>query len=520
MESGGRVEGRHQQREARVAALRQSMHFAGAPNEEKLYRRTIAEGACVQLSGLKNSAAMNGTIGYVVCLDMKRDRYSVCLEDTPDGNPRTFRLKPENLLMMYVTDPLHGAVTESPVNESPLACAVRCCDVFQVQALLRDKADPNSCTAGSPDGNGCGCSGEPLLLEAIAGGDLNLVALLLGYSADPTAATARANAVAVGGGAGGGAGGNAEAMSLCEIFLNRVAESEEERAVLAALEPGALAQARRFLKLDGPFRQGGKPPAACLELGARGDAGQLLRREATADHSVTLYLADRMRPLLVLAPLRRRPSALVVLLHGLYQSGQMLERLARELSWVVPHALLLMPTAPTRTVWNVGPAWFHYLIADRALEGLEESRLEVLDLLSWQDRVEGIPPERVVLGGFSMGATVASWTALQVPRRLAGLVILCSGGLSEETRDRLPSTAGAEGLPVLHCHGGSDDLVAMEDAYRSTELLQTLGCDVQFSTYDGVGHALSAGMVAEIQVFLADRLPPADLAAGDGEGGG
>merc|ERR1719510_1989078 len=75
--------------------------------------------------------------------------------------------------MSKESDPLFRPMDEP--EESPLACAARRRDLFQVQALLRDRANVNERNI----------VGETPLLEVAASGDLNVVALLLGWRADP-----------------------------------------------------------------------------------------------------------------------------------------------------------------------------------------------------------------------------------------------------------------------------------------------------------------------------------------------
>ncbi|CAE8650712.1 unnamed protein product [Polarella glacialis] len=471
----------------------------------------FAVGVLVELDGLQQAPELNGQVGVIRSVDGGRCEVELIKED---GSLHSKRVRFGNLLPLTDPDEVREDSSVQEAQVVALSQAVQRCDLFQVQALLRDKADPNAQSLQGPQ------RGEvtSLLLEATRaaancnensslgsrGGPqhLNLVALLLGYSADPspvlTTDLQRSALVSPA----------PDALLLCRIFKNREVTSDEERAALGNLEPGALAQARRRLRLPGPFALGGEAPARCLQS----DQASSQELSATKDHSVSVHSVDRLRPLLVLRPLTGQPTAAVVLLHGLFQSGLMMESLARDLSPGFPHAVFLMPTAPTRDTWNVGPSWFDHIRRQHTSKHLDEARSEVLALLSFQDQHWQIPPEHVVLCGFSMGGTVAAWTALQVPRRLAGLVLLGSEGLrmnSEELEEALFSEwwTGAEGLPVLQCHGHDDQLCPLSVATDSSEALRELGCKVDLLTFAGVGHTLSPTMIEQIGDWMSQQIP-------------
>eukprot|EP00439_Symbiodinium_sp_Y106_P031571 s3908_g3.t2 len=325
----------------------------------------FANGEMVEIIGLQGALDLNGRVGIVREFDPASRRHRVELLEE-DGSVRQVRVRPANLDLLSAEEFMPSCaskkkpptVSKDPATLRPsqpvrtshedpemavaLANAVNQCDLFQVQALLRDRADPNG-HSQSP--------GTPLLLEAAAktaAQSLDLAALLLGYNADPDAVLDRcrsAKAVRL----------EKEVETLCQIFRSKSASTEEERTILSKLDAGALAQARRLLKLSGPFALGGIAPAVCLE-----ESSSCQELEATKAHRLFLHSADGLRPVLVMRPSAGQPSALVVLLHGLFQSARMLETTVRRLSDSVPHMLFVMPTAPTRDGWSVGPAVYCY----------------------------------------------------------------------------------------------------------------------------------------------------------------
>lgn len=238
-------------------------------------------GGMVELTGLQRQD-LNARIGIIRAFDSATSRYTVELIEE-NGSTRNILVRPANMDLLCPEDPAQPEevpieVSKRPDQEPPralkapatmapsvaadpgfqasassasamaleLAGAVESCNLFQVQALLRDRADPN----------GRSQTEVPLLLEASSATkagrssstSLDLIALLLGWKADPEVLLDRDRERK-----GKRAVFSAEAVVLCQIFQKKDAESDEERAVLSSLEPGALAQARRQLKLPGPF---------------------------------------------------------------------------------------------------------------------------------------------------------------------------------------------------------------------------------------------------------------------------
>jgi len=388
-----------------------------------------------------------------------------------------------------------GSASSTTISDSPLFAAVRDSDVFRVQALLRDRADPN---AESP------LTGTSMLgLAASATGDgrksnsLNVVALLLSYSADPDMSRLL-----------GDSENDEEPVSLsvlmmCDIFTDKTVDCDEKRSILAGLDPGVLAQARKILRLPGPFAQGGSAPIEALT-----SPSHAVCLEVTSTHRVSLCTADSLRPLLELTPMRRQPSAILLLFHGLFQSGPMLEHIARRLSEALPHVLIWMPTAPTRITYGIGPAWYNFLDPEDTVDGLNECHAEVLALLSHQYQELGLGPERVILGGFSMGGAVAAWTALHLPCQVAGLLLLASEGLNDRADSRASVLPDAtNGLPVLYCYGGLDRLCPVDSVQDGAKRLHSRGCSVQLSEHRQVGHTLSDDMLEDMIDWLCEQVP-------------
>ncbi|KEY66034.1 hypothetical protein S7711_06941 [Stachybotrys chartarum IBT 7711] len=126
-----------------------------------------------------------------------------------------------------------------------------------------------------------------------------------------------------------------------------------------------------------------------------------------------------------------------------------------------------------------------------------------------QDEVSnGIPSERVVLGGFSQGGAISIFAGLTAPFKLAGIIGLSSWLLlGPGFRDHVPSGDINKSTPVLMGQGDEDPLVRYEWANETQKMLSAWGYDVTLKTYRGMGHSACLEELDEVEAFLASRLP-------------
>lgn len=117
-------------------------------------------------------------------------------------------------------------------------------------------------------------------------------------------------------------------------------------------------------------------------------------------------------------------------------------------------------------------------------EGIKASA-EYLNSLIEKEISEGIPAERIVLGGFSQGAAMSIYTGLNAKWKLAGIVSLSGWLLLSKTfREVLAAGPKAnENTPVLMCQGDSDPLVRPELSRISYQILNSIGMNVTHKEY-------------------------------------
>jgi phospholipase/carboxylesterase len=198
-------------------------------------------------------------------------------------------------------------------------------------------------------------------------------------------------------------------------------------------------------------------------------------------------------------------SKCCVLLHGFGADAADLYPLAEvldpdgEWTFVVPNAPFEVPVGPA---W-MGRGWFP--ISVRALEtgvdftrvrppGLDESAALVNDLLF------ELNPARLVLGGFSQGAMVATDVALGRPDGLAGL-ILYSGALLDLAGWSRRAPEAVAGLKVVQSHGTADPILPFSGGQALFDLLKGAGADIQFVSFPG-GHEIPPAVLRKSSELL------------------
>ncbi|HEY6109127.1 MAG TPA: dienelactone hydrolase family protein, partial [Gemmatimonadales bacterium] len=106
-----------------------------------------------------------------------------------------------------------------------------------------------------------------------------------------------------------------------------------------------------------------------------------------------------------------------------------------------------------------------------------------------------IAPERVVLLGFSQGASVALEFAARNPQRFGAIIALSGALLGPEgtPRDYEGSLAGT---PLFLGHGDSDPNLPKRRVDETATVFERLGAVVTKQMYPGLGHAMNAEEVA------------------------
>ena len=203
-----------------------------------------------------------------------------------------------------------------------------------------------------------------------------------------------------------------------------------------------------------------------------------------------------------------KPTATIIVLHGLGADGNDFVPVARELDlakigpvrFVFPHA----PTMPvTINGGYVMRAWYDILGTDLVKRedeaGLRSSRLAI-DALIAKEVARGIPASRTVLMGFSQGCAMALMTGLRHAERLAGIIGL-SGYLPLAATTAAERHAANKDVPIFLAHGKVDPVVPLARAVASRDALKALGYTPEWHEYP-MPHAVAPEEIADINRWL------------------
>lgn len=207
-------------------------------------------------------------------------------------------------------------------------------------------------------------------------------------------------------------------------------------------------------------------------------------------------------------------STTVVLLHGYGANAYDLASLGDELKlgskvrFVFPQGHLSVPIGPMMA----GNAWFpiDMVAHERAAltgqpvdysqvrpKGMDVAQGHILNLL----KALNVRVEDLILGGFSQGAMLSVDTALELPIRPKGLLIL-SGVLVDRAR---VSGEGEKhkGLKYFQSHGSLDPILPFSGAIQLSETLDQAGWNGSLYEFKG-GHEIPGAVIREMTSFIKD----------------
>ena len=207
-----------------------------------------------------------------------------------------------------------------------------------------------------------------------------------------------------------------------------------------------------------------------------------------------------------------QPSWSVLWLHGLGADGHDFAPIVPELvrrEW--PALRFVFPHAPVRPVTINGGmrmrAWYDIRDLDLAhradLEGVAASVAEVEALVA-REEARGVPPERLLLAGFSQGGAVTLAAGLARTRPLAGLVALSTYlpmGLDQARASLQPAAASQ---PLFMGHGVFDPVVPAAGGEAAARAFREFGFEVQWRRYP-MQHSVCAEEIRDLGDWMTAR---------------
>ena len=157
---------------------------------------------------------------------------------------------------------------------------------------------------------------------------------------------------------------------------------------------------------------------------------------------------------------RAHHSGCVVWLHGVGDTGAGYAWLRKQMSQVLPHVKWRLPTGGLVPMTVAKGAylrgWFDVKLFPITPDepddtARREAAIAAVHQIVMDEVAKGIPPERIVLGGFSQGGALAMWAAATCPNQLAGVVLWSSHAVSSVALQSAVAAGSNCSTPHLFC---------------------------------------------------------------------
>lgn len=205
----------------------------------------------------------------------------------------------------------------------------------------------------------------------------------------------------------------------------------------------------------------------------------------------------------------RRPTSMVVLLHGFGGNGESMRWVAQAWAKALPDTVFVMPDAPDQCHENpTDPAsreWF----ATRALDRDTQARVAQIrriepvlnDFIDAKLAQYGLPDRALAIAGISQGAMMALHTAPR--RRHSCAATVAYNGMLVDPQglqdDRIVR------MPVFAVHGAQDNVVLYANLARVQGAFKRAGFAVETVTYN-LGHSVNAEGLRRGGAFIRRNL--------------
>jgi len=188
----------------------------------------------------------------------------------------------------------------------------------------------------------------------------------------------------------------------------------------------------------------------------------------------------------------------VILLHGRGATAQSMIGLAE----ILPQERIayLAPQAANQT-------WYPFSGFDplERNEPFVSSAFQTVDDLITRLIDGGIPADRIVLGGFSQGACLASEYVARNPRRYGGLIVL-SGALMGPVDSPRDYSGSLDGTPVLISGADRDSWVTETQLRLTAQVMESLGGAVDIEIYPGAEHTIRESEIAHVWRMIEEQI--------------
>lgn len=194
---------------------------------------------------------------------------------------------------------------------------------------------------------------------------------------------------------------------------------------------------------------------------------------------------------------------LVVMLHGIASDAQELVNFVPQMQSSLNQTHFISLNAPERYDMGIfGYQWFSARKWDEIesrQEGLSKVVPEVVKFLEDKTKELNLKFEDVFLFGFSQGSMVATYAAMSIDHKFAGIIGI-GGPITP-----IPLFEGNNQIPICLIHGACDRLIRIEEMYKGKKYLSDLGFDVQTHEIPLLRHLLDTKCIEIAVNFIKDH---------------
>ncbi|CAE8649896.1 unnamed protein product [Polarella glacialis] len=213
-------------------------------------------------------------------------------------------------------------------------------------------------------------------------------------------------------------------------------------------------------------------------------------------------------------PIEHGPSdadRTVIMLHGFGDQGARFIGDTFTMLLKIEGLRLLLPQGPQETLQGQQlQTWFvpingQWIIDDVVAKPI----VGYVHAMVRREIARGVPPNRIVIGGFAQGGSLALRAALSFPDAPIGGALALSAFFGAASAVVAPAN---KGLHALVCHGRGDETVPFTEGERTVEQLRRLvqrEDSVTFKEYD-MKHGVASDELMDVFEFINSRLDVPD----------
>lgn len=200
----------------------------------------------------------------------------------------------------------------------------------------------------------------------------------------------------------------------------------------------------------------------------------------------------------------KKPSKLVIFLHGVGADGHDLIELSDEFSESIGEAVFLSPHAPFKyDAYPTGYQWFSLTdyTEDKLYEGIEVALPILKEYIDENLEKYQLEYKDLILIGFSQGTIMALQMAPRLPDSCFAVIgfsgALVKGKMLEPNIKSKP--------PIFLSHGSDDQVLPISKYHLANKSLKEMGLSVEGHVIKNLGHGINLEAIELANEFLRNK---------------